>query len=136
MAARADLVNLSLGTTHPDHRAALGDAVARACARGTVIVAAGTHRGVDHLPGVLGGVVRVELDWHCPRMTVVVGEDDAGRVVCRASGYPRPIPGVPPERNLKGISFAVANVTGALAARATAGATMTASDAVALLGPT
>ena len=31
-----------------------------------------------------------------------------------ASGYPRPIPGVPPERNLKGISFAVANVTGLL----------------------
>lgn len=36
-------------------------------------------------------------------------------MVARASGYPRPIPGVPPERNLKGISFAVANVTGVLA---------------------
>jgi hypothetical protein len=33
----------------------------------------------------------------------------------RASGYPRPIPGVPPERNLSGISFAVANVTDWLA---------------------
>ena len=32
-----------------------------------------------------------------------------------ASGYPRPIPGVPREKNLKGISFAVANVTGTLA---------------------
>ena len=32
-----------------------------------------------------------------------------------ASGYPRPIPGVPVERNLSGISFAVANVTGFLA---------------------
>jgi hypothetical protein len=32
-----------------------------------------------------------------------------------ASGYPRPIPGVPPERNISGLSFAVANVTGFLA---------------------
>jgi hypothetical protein len=33
----------------------------------------------------------------------------------RASGLPRPIPGVPPERNLQGTSFAVANTTGMLA---------------------
>ena len=36
------------------------------------------------------------------------------RITLRASGYPRPIPGVPPERNLKGLSFAVANATGLL----------------------
>ena len=36
------------------------------------------------------------------------------RLIARASGYPRPIPGVAPERNLKGISFAVANTTGLL----------------------
>lgn len=136
VAARADLINLSLGTTHPDHRPALEAAVGRAVAQGCVIVAAGTHRGVEHLPGTLDGVVRVELDWHCPRMSVEVGKDEAGCPVCRASGYPRPIPGVPPERNLKGISFAVANVTGVVAARATAGSGMTAHDAVALLGPT
>jgi hypothetical protein len=33
-----------------------------------------------------------------------------------ASGFPRPIPGVTPEKNLKGLSFAVANVTGLVAA--------------------
>ena len=38
-----------------------------------------------------------------------------GSVRLRASGYPRPIPGVPPERNLKGLSFAVANASGFLA---------------------
>jgi len=37
------------------------------------------------------------------------------RLTARASGYPRPVPGVPPSRNLKGISFAVANVTGLMA---------------------
>jgi len=40
-----------------------------------------------------------------------------GTTVYRASGWPRPIPGVPPLRNLNGISFAVANVTGILARR-------------------
>ena len=32
-----------------------------------------------------------------------------------ASGYPRPLPGVPPARNLNGISFAVANMSGFVA---------------------
>ena len=35
----------------------------------------------------------------------------------QASGLPREIPGVPPALNLKGVSFAVANMTG-FAARA------------------
>ena len=43
------------------------------------------------------------------------GAGGAGRdVVVAAAPYPRPIPGVPVERNLSGISFAVANVTGVL----------------------
>ena len=41
--------------------------------------------------------------------------DPDGEVRVKASGFPRPIPGVPPERNLKGLSFAVANATGLLA---------------------
>jgi hypothetical protein len=36
-------------------------------------------------------------------------------LLVRASGFPRPVPGLPPERNLKGLSFAVANATGLLA---------------------
>ena len=42
-------------------------------------------------------------------------ELDDGGVVFRASGFARPIPGVDPRRNLHGISFAVANMTGFLA---------------------
>ena len=38
-----------------------------------------------------------------------------GTLAVSASPYPRPIPGVPLARNLNGISFAVANVTGVLA---------------------
>ena len=61
--------------------------------------------------GSLPGVVSVRLDASCPRheYRVVGGE---GAIVFCASGFPREIPGVPPERNLNGISFAVANMSG------------------------
>jgi hypothetical protein len=49
------------------------------------------------------------------------------------SGYPRPVPGVPPERNLKGISFAVANVTGLLAREMSAGSRLSCDEAMDLL---
>ena len=51
------------------------------------------------------------MDGDLPRGCVAVG----GGGVVAAAPYPRPIPGVPRERNLSGISFAVANVTGMLA---------------------
>jgi hypothetical protein len=55
------------------------------------------------------------LDWACERYSVIVDAASRDVVRLRASGYPRPIPGVPPERNLKGVSFAVANATGLIA---------------------
>jgi subtilisin family serine protease len=112
-----DLVNLSLGTTNPEHEVRLAEAVAQAAKRGCRIVAAGRDGDVRWLPGSLEGVLAVELDWDCPREEMRA-ETRGGRTVYRASGYPRPIPGVPWERNLKGLSFAVANVTGLLARRA------------------
>jgi len=111
----ADLINLSLGTSNPAHATALQTAVDQARAAGAWVVAAGEQDGVRWLPGALDDVVAVQLDWGLVRDTVVVEIRDDGGVRLRASGYPRPIPGVPPERNLKGISFAVANATGLLA---------------------
>ncbi len=110
------LVNLSLGTSDRSRADALADAAGRARRAGTVVVAAGSDRGVDWLPGTLDldGVIRVELDWSFPRGSHAVrGTSEAP--VFRTCGYPRPIPGVDPERNLKGLSFAVANVTGVAA---------------------
>jgi hypothetical protein len=98
---RMDVVNLSLGTANSDHRAALEEAVR---GNGVVVSAAAM------LPGSLEGVVAVEADEGCPR--------DRFRYcngLYLASPYPRPIPGVPPERNLNGVSFAVANMTGFVA---------------------
>jgi hypothetical protein len=118
---KADLVNLSLGTINADHEAALAEAVQRARQARVVIVAAAPQPHARWLPGALRRVVRVNVDWTLPRETCrlqLVLPDD---VEMWASGFPRPIPGVPVERNLKGASFAVANATGLLA-RVLAGA--------------
>ena len=113
-ARQVDLINLSLGTVNPDHAGVLRGAIERAISAGALVVSAGRHQGQTFLPGTLDGVLGGELDWECPRLAVRVS-DVGGTTVCRASGYPRPVPGLPRERNLKGLSFAVANVTGVLA---------------------
>jgi len=112
---RMHLINLSLGTQNLAHEAVLRAAVDRVVAAGIRLVAAYEDAGVRWLPGSLPGVVPVVLDWDCPRHEYRSAQLADSRIVYRASGYPRPIPRVPPERNLKGISFAVANVTGLLA---------------------
>ena len=111
----ARLVNLSLGTANPAHEKRLARAVARAAERGALVVSARESDGVRWLPGSLSGAVGVLLDWSCPRHSVRVATGGDGTPVFLASGFPRPIPGVSPARNLGGISFAVANVTGVLA---------------------
>lgn len=108
------LINLSLGTANPAHAPRLREAVQRVRSRGAWLVAAGPHQHLRWLPGSLDDVVSVALDWTQPRDACAV-EPHAAGVRVRASGWPRPIPGVSPERNLKGLSFAVANATGLLA---------------------
>jgi len=106
-----DFINLSLGTDNPEHEPALRAVLERVVNHKIRLIAA--H---DWLPGKLPGAIPVALDWECPRDSFRTSTLPDGRTLYHASGYPRPIPGVPPERNLSGISFAVANVTGLLAA--------------------
>jgi subtilisin family serine protease len=105
------LINLSLGTARPEHERVLTEAIERAAALGAVIVAAAEDDGVRWLPGSLPGVVSVRLDASCPRHEYRVTAGEGAPIFC-ASGFPREIPGVAPERNLNGISFAVANMSG------------------------
>jgi hypothetical protein len=114
--AGVQIINLSLGTTNADHEAALGDEVRTAHDEGIVIVAAAPDTVHRWLPGALPGVVRVTLDTTLAR-DACRAVSEAGEITIAASGYPRPIPGLPPERNLKGLSFAVANATGLIAQR-------------------
>lgn len=112
----ARLINLSLGTANPARAERLGAVVDRAAAAGAIVVSARESAGVQWLPGSLPNVAGVTLDAACDRNALIATHDSSsGLVAFAASGYPRPIPGVPVERNLSGISFAVANVTGFLA---------------------
>ena len=112
----AHIINLSLGTANSDHEEALTRAIDRALKTGIIVIAAGEQEGVRWLPGALRGVWPVLLDWSMPREECRVMLRAGSPPICYASGYPRPIPGVPPDHNLKGLSFAVANATGTVAA--------------------
>jgi len=92
-----DLINLSLGTSNPAHR----ERFERVLAPGPTVISV-----ANLLPGTLPGVIAV-LPEDCPRDMFLYRDG-----VFYASPQPRPIPGVPPERNLQGQSFAVANMTG------------------------
>jgi hypothetical protein len=94
---RMDVVNLSVGRANPDHR----ERVARVLANELIVVG---------VAGMLSSVIAVAPDKDCPRDVFRYRDG-----VFYASPYPRPIPGVPPERNLHGDSFAVANMTGFVA---------------------
>ena len=131
---RIRLVNLSLGTMREEHSSDLEGALQRLAGAGGVVVAAAADQGRPWWPGCLDDAVGVVSDEKCPRGCVEVravaptptgsrpqsaptrtGPGPRSARVVAAAPYPRPIPGVPRERNLNGVSFAVANATGMLA---------------------
>ena len=97
---KMDIVNLSLGTSNPAHAEKFAPLLAHAI----FISPAGAY------PGDLPGVIRVAQDPTLPR-----DQYRSEGEIFYASSYPRPMLGVPPERNLNGVSFAVANMTGFVA---------------------
>lgn len=105
----AGVINCSLGTTNPAHAALFAQAVAAAGGARIVAPLFGTD-DAPCWPGQCAGVLPVALDWDLPRGVVHMNEG-----VHYASGYPRPIPGVEQRRNLHGISFATAQVSGWMA---------------------
>lgn len=115
VARRVALVNLSLGTANPRSAPALADAVEAASRAGTLVVSAREHGGRRWFPGSLPGVLGVVLDASCSRDAVRLAWPSEAEPIAGAAGEPRPVPGLPQERNLQGVSFAVANATGVLA---------------------
>lgn len=113
VATGARLINLSLATTDSDVRDTWVYVVHEAVAAGAIIVTARDRRLGNLYPGELGGTIGVVVNPRCPRGEIRLGPGE--RPIIGASGYPRPIPNVPTERNLAGVSFAIANTTGFLA---------------------
>ena len=113
--ASARLINLSLATTNAAHAALFAHAVDVAGEQGAIVVSARGERGASLFPGSLRGVIGVRADSECPRFSLAVDVDEGdGWPVLVASPFPRPIDGVSVDRNLSGVSFAVANATGLL----------------------
>jgi subtilisin family serine protease len=110
----AQLINLSLGTVNPAHADKLAPAVVYAAEHGAIVVSAREWNGAAWLPGSLPGVVGVVANAELDRDEIDVAPAN-GVPSYSAAPFPRPIPNVPRERNLSGVSFAVANVTGFLA---------------------
>jgi hypothetical protein len=110
----AAVINLSLGTAEMQHRGRLDAAISTARRHGAIVVAAHDDGGTRWLPGSLEDVVAVRADWIRARDEYGVDfvED---RPVLSTSPYPRDIPGISRERNVNGVSFAVANAAGFVA---------------------
>ncbi len=106
-----DIVNLSLGSPNVAHREVFARVAAEALEAGILIIAAYEANDAPCYPGALPQVLGVGLDWDCPRDRYRIDTIEGEELVI-ASGYPRPIPGVPLQRNLYGISFAVAQMSG------------------------
>lgn len=104
-----DIVNLSLGTTNAAHASRFAP-----CTNSLIVVSARFAGSKPAYPGSLNSVIGVEADASLSRDRYSIRADE-GQVTFLASPYPRPIPGVPKERNLNGVSFAVANMCGFVA---------------------
>jgi len=113
---RMNLVNLSLGTSNPSVRRQLHELAARAQKNDVLLISARSASLEPTFPGAFPEVMGVDVDWELPRQRYRLGPDSTASHFI-ASGFPRPLPGMPPRKNIHGISFAVANMTG-FAARA------------------
>lgn len=106
-----DIINLSLGSMNEAHRSAFAAVADEAEEAGVLLVAAREANDRLCYPGALPGVLGIQLDWDCPRDRYHAMSNE-GVLHLFAAGYPRPIPGVALQRNLYGISFAVAQMSG------------------------
>ncbi|RMG49590.1 MAG: hypothetical protein D6723_13600 [Acidobacteria bacterium] len=105
------LINLSLGTLNWKHRPLFERACQRALDRGSIVIAPAHHRGRAILPGALPCCLGVAMMASCSPGEYFyrrLGE----QLAFLAHPWPRDLPGVPRERNLHGLSFAVAHMTG------------------------
>ncbi len=107
---RIKVIHMSLGLDREEAREDFDTLCRQSANDGLVIIA--SARGPDDrvLPAALESVIGVWWDRECDKDRF--SYHPGSRVSFGAYGYPRPLPGLPPERNFHGHSFAAARVTG------------------------
>ena len=107
------VINLSLGTANPEHRARMARIVARAKRARTLIAASSPPEAADMLPAALDGIFGVAASNDCSWSEYrYVAE---GPIHFQAHPSPRPLPGLDQSRNYRGHSFASAHLSALLA---------------------
>ena len=119
--AGVHIVNLSFGTTNVAHLPLFEASLLAAHTAGILVVSASAQGDTRWIPGSMPGAVGVIAADDAPRHGIAVVSGPLGGTLA-AAPFPRPIAGVPVERNLSGVSFAVANATGIIALALQAGA--------------
>jgi subtilisin family serine protease len=128
---RMKIINLSLGTNKPEHQEQLAALVDQACAEGLLLVASSPPGRTDMVPAALPRVIGVAGDDQCGWEAYRYMPNDP--IPFRAHPQPRPLPGLPQERNFRGHSFASAHVSALLALQAQQRPRLTAGEAKAFL---
>lgn len=112
--AGAKVVNVSLGVEEDVRSRPIGALSRDASGRGLILVASARNGSRPNgYPALLPEVIGVAADWRLGESSLRYLAGDPFE--CRASGWPRELPGLPRERNFRGNSFAAARVSGAVA---------------------
>jgi hypothetical protein len=114
MTAKARVINLSLGVGQDVTSRPIGSLCRHAAEEGVILVASarnGSKR--SGFPALLPEVIGAAADGRFGERTLRYSPKETWE--CRASGWPRDLPGIPRERNFRGNSFAAARVSGAVA---------------------
>jgi len=110
---RMHVINLSLGTANPDHRARMLRLAAQARRAGVLIAASSPPENSAMLPAALESIFGVAASEDCAwTQCRYVAEDP---IHFRAHPSPRPLPGLDQSRNYRGHSFASAHLSALLA---------------------
>lgn len=114
MTARARVINLSLGVGQDVTSRPIGYLCRRAAEEGIILVASARNGSKRYgFPALLPEVIGAAADGRFGERTLRYSSKETWE--CRASGWPRELPGIPRERNFRGNSFAAARVSGAVA---------------------
>jgi subtilisin family serine protease len=107
------IIHLSLGTVRGESGQLLSDLCRNACEKGLIIVAAATSLSEQIYPATLETVIGVTWDRRCSESDLVFFPGSS--IEFGACGHPRPLPGMAPDSNFSGSSFAAAHVTARVA---------------------